>query len=309
MGNVKIISWWEIVKKDFRVNKSLYIMALPIIVYYILFKYLPMYGIVISFKNYSPRLGILESDWVGFKHFISFFRSPSFWLVLRNTVVISFTSLVFAFPAPIILALLLNELKSARFGKIVQNATYIPHFVSLVVVCGIIQIFTKDTGFIGIIVNHLTGNTGSLLNRANYFLPIYVLSGIWQEVGWGSIVYLSALTGIDNCLYEAAEIDGAGKWLKTLNVTIPGILPTIVIMLIMRMGSILGVGHEKILLLYNDATIDVADVISTYMYRRGLINLDWSYSAAVGLFNSVVNLGFLFVSDRISKKINGYGLW
>ena len=177
------------------------------------------------------------------------------------------------------------------------------------VVCGIINIFTSDDGLIGRVYNLITGSTGSMLNHPNCFLPIYVISNIWKEVGWGSIIYLAALTAIDASLYEAAEIDGAGKLKKVIHITIPGILPTIVIMLIMRMGSILNVGYEKILLLYNDSTMNVADVVSTYVYRRGLTNLDWSYSAAVGLFNSVINLFFLIGSNVISKKVNGYGLW
>ncbi len=297
------------VKKDFGINKTLYLIMLPVIVYFVIFKYIPMYGLLMAFQDYSPRLGIRGSDWVGFKHFVDFFRSPSCKVVLINTVKISLSSFIFGFPAPIILALLLNELKSAKLGKVIQNATYIPHFISLVVVCGIINIFTSDDGLIGRVYNLITGSTGSMLNHPNCFLPIYVISNIWKEVGWGSIIYLAALTAIDASLYEAAEIDGAGKLKKVIHITIPGILPTIVIMLIMRMGSILNVGYEKILLLYNDSTMNVADVVSTYVYRRGLTNLDWSYSAAVGLFNSVINLFFLIGSNVISKKVNGYGLW
>ncbi len=296
-------------KTDFRVNRTLYLMMLPVLAYFIIFKYIPMYGLLMAFQDYSPRLGIAGSDWVGFKHFADFFRSPSCKVVLTNTIKISLSTLAFGFPAPIILALLLNELKSAKLGKIIQNATYIPHFISLVVVCGIVNIFTGDNGLIGRAYNFMTGSTGAMLNHPNCFLPIYVVSNIWKEVGWGSIIYLAALTGIDDSLYEAAEIDGAGKLKKVIHVTIPGILPTVVIMLIMRMGSILNVGYEKILLLYNDSTMNVADVVSTYVYRRGLTNLDWSYSAAVGLFNSVINLFFLIGSNRISRKVNGYGLW
>lgn len=301
--------WSVMVKKDFRANKSLYLLAIPVLAYYIIFKYMPMYGLTMAFQDYSPTMGITGSSFVGFKHFITFFNSPSFGVVMKNTIKISFLTILFGFPMPIILALLLNELKSAKFGKVIQNATYLPHFISLVVICGLIKIFTKDTGIIGAIYNKLTGSTGAMLIKPGCFVPIYIASDIWQEIGWNSIIYLSALTAIDHSLYEAAEVDGAGRWSQTLHVTIPGILPTIVIMFIMRMGSVLNIGYEKILLLYNDATMDVADVISTYVYRRGLVNLDWSYSAAVGLFNSVVNLGFLLASHLISKKVNGYGLW
>lgn len=296
-------------KKDFQKNKFLYFMFLPVLAYFILFHYIPMYGILIAFQDYSPRLGVFGSKWVGLENFIKFFSSPSFFLVLRNTVKISFSSLLFGFPAPIILALLLNEVKSARVGRLVQNVTYLPHFVSMVVVCGIIHIFTKDTGVIGSLYNSITGAKGSMLDKPDMFLPIYILSNIWKEMGWGSIIYLSALLAIDDSLYEAAEIDGANRWRQTLHVTIPAILPTIIIMLILRLGKVLGVGYEKILLLYNSSTMDVADVISTYVYRRGLIDQDWSYSSAVGLFNTVVNLMFVGASNYLSRKVNGYALW
>ena len=296
-------------KKDFTKNKSLYIMFLPIIAYFVIFCYMPMYGVLMAFQDYSPRLGISGSEWVGLENFITFFKAPSFWLVLRNTVKISLATLVFGFPAPIFLALLLNEVKSVKVGRVVQNITYLPHFISMVVVCGMIHMFTKDTGVIGYLYNLITGSKGSMLHNPKLFLPIYVISNIWKEVGWGSIIYLSALLSIDDSLYEAAEIDGAGRWKQTIHVTIPGILPTFVIMLILRMGQILSVGYEKILLLYNSSTMDVADVISTYTYRRGLIDQDWSYSAAVGLFNTLVNLFFVNSANYISRKVNGYALW
>ncbi len=302
-------SFWAIFKKDFIRNKFLYLMFVPIIAYFVIFHYMPMYGVLMAFQDYSPRLGISGSKWVGFANFMDFFKSPSFWIVLRNTVKISFASLVFGFPAPVVLALLLNEVKSNKLGRVVQNITYLPHFISLVVVCGLVHMFTRDTGIIGRTYNALTGSKGAMLNNPSLFLPIYVISNIWKEMGWGSIIYLAALLGIDNSLYEAAEIDGAGRWKQTLHVTLPGILPTFVIMLILRLGQILGVGYEKILLLYNSSTMDVADVISTYVYRRGLIDQSWSYSAAVGLFNSAVNLMFLTASNYISKKVNGYALW
>ena len=268
-----------------------------------------MYGAVIAFKQYKPNLGILGSPWVGFKHFTDFFSFPSFYTVLKNTVTISATTILFSFPAPIILALLLNELKCKKFLKVVQNITYMPHFISLVVICGLVRQFTMYNGFIGEIVGMFTGEAVSLLNFPKYFIPVYVGSGIWQEIGWNSIIYTAALTGVDEQLYEAAVIDGANRWKQTLHVTIPGILPTIVIMLILKLGSILNVGFEKIILLYNDATMPVADVISTYVYRKGLLELSWSFSSAVGLFNSVVNFTFIMLTNAISKKLNGYGLW
>lgn len=295
--------------KDFRRNKSIYFMFIPVLIYFLVFCYGPMYGILMAFQKYSPRLGITGSTWVGFENFSRFFNSPSFWPILRNTLKISFATLLFGFPAPIFLALLLNEVKSVKVGRIVQNITYLPHFISLVVVCGMVTMFTSDTGFIGVAFNAITGSKGNMLGNPDNFLPIYVISNIWKEVGWGSIIYLSALLAIDDSLYEAAEIDGANRWKQTIHVTLPGILPTIVIMLILRMGHILGVGYEKVLLLQNTANIDVSEVISTFVYKRGIIDSSYSYSAAVGLFNTAVNLLFLTTTNSISKKVNDTALW
>ena len=283
---------------------------IPVIVYFVLFCYLPMFGIVMAFQNYKPALGFLGSHFVGFDHFIRFFKSRAFVDVLTNTLTISVVSLLVGFPAPILLALLLNEVKSAKFGKIVQNATYIPHFISMVVACSIITLFTSSTGLIGAAYNAITGNTDNMLLHKETFIPIYVLSNIWQECGWGSIIYLAALTGIDQSLYEAAEVDGAGKFRKVISITLPSILPTIVVMLIMRMGSMLSVGYEKILLLENPLTRDVSEVISTYNYRLAFGGgQQFSYSAAVGLFNTIVNLILVQTTNVISRKVNGYALW
>ncbi len=305
----KSVPFATLVKKDFNLNKTLYLLLVPVLVYYIVFCYVPMYGALIAFKEYSPRAGVWGSPWVGFKQFTDFFSSPSFGSVLLNTVKLSLSTLVFGFPAPIILALLLNELRNARFSKVVQNATYLPHFISLVVVCGMVKDFTRDTGVISYILSFFGMKPTTLLNYPQYFLPIYVLSGIWQSVGWESIVFLAALTGIDESLYEAAKIDGASKWKQTLHVTIPGIMPTIIIMLILRVGNILNVGYEKIILLYNDATLEVADVISTYVYRKGLLEQSWSFSTAVNIFNSVINLALLAFTNGISRKVNDTALW
>lgn len=305
----KQTSYWTLVKKDFTLNKSIYALLIPALVYYIVFCYVPMYGALIAFKEYSPRTGVLGSQWVGFKHFTDFLTSPSFDSVLFNTLKISFATLIFGFPAPIILALLLNELKSARFSKVVQNATYLPHFISLVVVCGMVKDFTRDTGIISYILSFFGMEPVTLLNYPRFFLPIYVISGIWQSIGWESIIFLAALTGIDDSLYEAATIDGAGRWKQTFHITLPGIMPTIVIMLILRVGNILNVGYEKIILLYNDATLEVADVISTYVYRKGLLEQSWSFSTAVNIFNSVINLILLAITNAISRKVNDTSLW
>ncbi|MBE7054524.1 MAG: sugar ABC transporter permease [Ruminococcaceae bacterium] len=297
------------VKKDFIKNKALYLIILPMLIYYAIFHYGPMYGALIAFKDYTPRLGVLGSPWVGFKHFVNFFSAPSFFSLLSNTITISLTMLVVEFPAAIILALLMNELKSQGFSKVVQNISYMPHFISLVVVCGMVKSFSMDTGVITNLLSLFGAPKENLLLNPSFFVPIYVGSGIWQEIGWNSIIYLAALTGVNPSLYEAASIDGAGKLKQLWHVTLPGILPTIIIMLIMRMGGILNVGYEKIILLYNDVVMDTADVISTYVYRKGLLEQSWSFSTAVNMFNSVINLMFLVATNIISKKLSDTSLW
>ncbi len=302
-------AWKLTVKNDFHINKSLYIMVLPAILFFILFSYLPMYGAIIAFKDYQPYLGFMDSPWAGFRHFKTFFNSPYFSQVMINTLRISFTEIVFSFPTPIILALLINEMKGSRYAKLVQNVTYLPHFISLVVICGMIKTFTMDTGVINSLLSVFGFEPKSLLNYPEYFIPTYVISGIWQGVGWNSVVYIAALTSVDEQLYEAAMIDGAGKWKQLIHVTIPCIVPTIVTMLILKLGGVLNVGYEKIILMYNDSTKPVAEVISSYVYQMGLMSNNWSYSAAVGLFNSVINCLFLIVANQISKKTTEVGLW
>lgn len=296
-------------KYELRKNWMIYLMFLPVAIYYILFAYKPMYGALIAFQNYVPAKGIWGSDWVGFKHFTDFFTNFYFWRIMKNTLIISGASILFGFPAPIILALLMNEIRSNSFKRTVQTISYIPHFISMVVVCGMIKTFTADNGIITNLVVAMGGEKMSLLTNANAFVPIYVISGIWQEIGWGSIVYLAALTGINQELYEAASIDGANRWKQTLHVTLPGIAPTITIMLILRLGSVLNVGYEKIILLYNEMTRETADVISSFVYRKGLLEANLSYSTAVGLFNSVVNFGFIILSNAISRKVSETSLW
>ena len=251
----------------------------------------------------------MGSDWVGLQHFVDFFSSIYFGRILKNTLTISISTLVFSFPAPIILALLINELRSKKYARVVQTITYLPHFISTVVICGMIVNFVSTEGVITSILGHFGVERQNLLQNANMFVPIYVISGIWQGVGWGSIIYLSALQGISQELYEAAVIDGANRWQQTLHVTIPGIVPTIITLLILNMGSLLNVGFEKIILLYNDAILETSDVISTFVYRKGILNQSWSYSTAVGLFNSVINFILLITSNQISKKVNNTSLW
>lgn len=296
-------------RKDIIRNKQLYILAIPIVLFYVLFHFKPMYGAIIAFKDFSPVKGITGSDWVGFKHFEYFFSSIYFGRVLKNTLTISISSLLFGFPAPIILALLINELKSKVLSRTVQTITYMPHFISMVVICGMIKQFTSDSGFITVMLSNIGITQENLLSNPDLFVPIYVFSGIWQQVGWGSIIYLAALSGIDQELYEAAKIDGAGKFKQLVHITIPCLIPTIIILFILRTGTILSVGHEKIILLYNPATYETADVISSYVYRQGLLNSDWSYSTAVGLFNSTINFILVVIVNRISKKTSEVSLW
>lgn len=297
------------VKKDWKRNRSLYLMVLPVILFYILFHYKPMYGALIAFQDYNPRLGFSGSEWVGFDQFNRFFTSPYFGRLVKNTLLLSVYGILFGFPAPIILALLLNELRAKRFKKTVQTITYLPHFISLVVVTGIIKDFTQSTGLINDIIVMFGGERSSLIQNPALYRTIYIVSDIWQGIGWGSIIYLSALSGVDQQLYEAASIDGAGRWKQLIHVTLPGIAPTIVIMLIMRMGQLLGTGYEKTILLYNEATYETADVIASYIYRVGILERNWSYSTAIGLFNSVINLALLIVTNKISKRVSETSLW
>lgn len=295
--------------EDLKRNRAVYLIFLPVLIYYLVFRYFPMYGASIAFKNYTPFKGIAGSDWVGFKHFIRFFTSFYFWRVLKNTFILSGMQIAFGFPMPIIFAILVNELKNMHFKKTVQTMTYLPHFISMVVICGMITAFSSSSGVFNDILAFFGAKRESLLQQPELFRPIYILSEIWQKAGWESIIYLAALTGIDQSLYEAASIDGANRFKKILNITLPGLLPTIIIMLILRIGRVMEIGFEKIILLYNPATYEVADVISSYVYRVGLTDLNWSYSAAVGIFNSVVNLTFLFAANKISKKYSGSSLW
>lgn len=299
----------SIIKKDLIRNRYIYLMLLPVIAYYALFHYGPMYGLLIAFKDYSLADGVWNSPWVGFAHFHDFFNNHFFWRLIRNTLMINLLELLFAFPAPIILALLLNELRSILFKRVVQTISYLPHFISIVVVVGMMVDFVARDGMI----NNLLGWFGiepiAFLQEPQWFRPLYISSGIWQGIGWGSIIYLAAMSTIDPSLYDAARIDGANRWRQTLNVTIPGIMPTIVILLILSIGSMLSVGSEKIILMYNPLTYETADVISTYVYRKGILGADFGYSAAVGLFNSVISFILLTLANTISKRVSDHRLW
>ncbi|MDK8189959.1 ABC transporter permease subunit [Paenibacillus sp. UMB7766-LJ446] len=295
--------------RDFMMNKYLYIMMIPVIGYYLIFHYGPMYGAIIAFKDYSPMKGIMGSDWVGLKHFEEFFNSYYFLRVLKNTLLISLYTLLFEFPAPIILALLINEVRKRTFKRVVQTITYMPYFISLVVICGIITDFTNADGLINRLIMMLGYDGQAMLQKPELFRPIYVLSEIWQRIGWESIIYIAALMSIDLEQYEAAKIDGASRLKQMFHITLPGLLPIITIMFILRMGNMLNVGFEKIILLYNPVTYETADVISSFVYRKGLLEFGWSYSSAVGLFNSVINLALLISANYISRRVSQNSLW
>lgn len=297
------------ITQDFKKYKYLYLMVLPVLIYYIIFHYAPLYGATIAFKNFSPGKGIMGSPWVGFKHFEAFLSSVYFWRVFSNTLMINILELLFGFPAPILLALLLNEIRNSAFKRTIQTVTYMPHFISLVVVCGMIVDFTSSEGVFNSIITALGGEKVLFLQKPEYFRTIYVASGIWQQIGWGSIIYLAALSSIDPSLYEAAYMDGAGRLRQLWHVTLPGIAPTIVILLILNLGKMMNVGFEKIILLYNPATYETADVISSFVYRRGLRESNWSFGSAVGLLNSVINLVLITASNKISRKLNETSLW
>lgn len=292
-------------KKDWKHNYSLYIMILPVLAFYFLFAYKPMYGLLMAFQKYDVTKGILGSDWVGLKNFKRFFMDPYFVRNITNTLKISLSSLVFAFPAPIIFALLINEINNRWFKKMVQTITYLPHFISLVVICSLITIFVDSDG----IITKILGRGESLLYDAAAFVPIYIISDIWQGIGWGSIMYLAALTSIDEQLYEAAGLDGAGKFKQVIHVTLPGILPTIIIMFILRTGNILNVGYEKIMLLTNQLNAESSEILSYYIYKKGFISMDYGLSTAAGFFNSTINLLFVCVSNYLSGKYSETSMW
>lgn len=292
----------ERISVNYRKNKALYWMILPVLIYVIVFNYIPMLGLVMAFQNYSITGGIFGSQWIGLKNFADFFNGLYFGRTLRNTLLISGYSLIFAFPAPIILALMLNEVRHAGFKKVVQTVSYMPHFISMIVAVSLINEFTSSNGIIASIVAALGGTPHSYVTDPASFRAVFVISEIWQEVGFGSIIYLSALAGVSAELYEAAEIDGAGRIAQLFHVTLPGIASTIIIMFILRCGALMTVNFEKILLMYSPATYETADVIQTYVYRVGIIKQKIGYSTAVGMFNSVVGMILIVTANALSRK-------
>lgn len=294
---------------DIKRNPGIYILMIPVLAFFIIFAYVPMGGIIMAFQNYTPKGGFFHSQFVGFKHFADFFGSIYFGRLIGNTLAISVLNLIFGFPAPIIFALLLNEVGNKAFKKTVQTVSYLPYFISLVIVCGLVADFTASDGPITDLIASLGGERINYLGQPEYFRTIYILSDMWQGLGFSSIIYLAALAGIDQELYEAAALDGANRWRQTIHVTLPGIASTIIILLILRMGTMFSVGYEKIILLYSTNTYETADVISSYVYRKGLQEFNYSYSAAVGLFNSVINTVLLVFSNKMSSKFSDTSLF
>ncbi len=300
---------WAAIKKDLRKHWALYLMAVPLIAFFVVFAYMPMGGLLMAFENYKPNKGFFGSQFVGFQNFLDFFGSPFAYRTIRNTLVISLLQLVIEFPLTIIFALLINELALGKFRKTVQMLTYMPYFISMVVMAGIIVDFVKSTGVIGQFVGLFTGTPTNLLGDPKYWRPLYIGTNLWQGLGFGSIIYVAALSGIDPTLYEAAEIDGATRWKQTIHVTLPGISTTIIIMLILRIGSIMAVGQEKTILLYNPQVYETADIIASFIYRKGLLEFNYGYSTAVSLFNSVINFVLLVTTNQLSKKFSEASLF
>ena len=294
----KILS---VLKKDWQ----LWIMILPAIVYIIIFCYGPMYGIQLAFRKYDFSKGLTGGDWVGFKYFIQYFESSMFWTTLRNTFIISFFTLICGFPAPILLALVVNSLRQQKLKKVVQTAVYMPYFISTVVMVAILQILlSPSTGVVSGLLKsmHLIPPSINLLGTPSAFVPVYVLSGIWQSAGWNSIIFIAALSSVDGQLYDAAKVDGANRWQQVIHVELPALVPTIVILLIMNMGRVLSVGFEKVFLMQNDMNLPVSEVISTYVFNVGVQSGQFSFGSAVGLFNTVINFAFLMIANMVSKK-------
>lgn len=297
--------------KDLRKDAGVYLMVLPVLLFYLYFHYKPMYGLLIAFQDFNIRKGITGSEWIGLENFRRLFADVYFGRNIINTFTISLSSLLFGFPAPIILALLMNEVSKKWFVKSVQFITYMPHFLSLVVVCSMVKNFVMPNGIITQLVNVFADGAinESLLDHERWFVPIYVASDIWQQVGWGSIIYIAALYGVDTQLYDAAEVDGAGKFQQLVHVTIPAILPTVITLFILRLGNVLSVGYEKIILLTNPYNAQASEVLSYYIYKKGIMGAEYGLSTAAGLFNSVINCILVVSANFISRKVSDISLW
>lgn len=306
MSTPRSTSWVRNLKRD----KYLLLLFLPCLLYYLIFKYAPIFGIIIAFKDYNLYRGILESKWVGFKWFELFIQSPDFFSVLKNTFLLGFYKLLFGFPAPIILALLINEVRHSFFKRFVQTVSYLPHFISNVIVTGIVTMFLSPRiGMVNNLLDFLGLERINFMVESSWFRTIYVSSDIWQHLGWGTIIYLAALSAIDPQQYEAARIDGANRWKQTLHITLPGIAPAIIVILILDIGKILEIGFEKVYLLATPVVYSTADIISTYVYRVGLAEGRYSYATAIDVFTGVISFIFILSANWISRRISGNSLW
>jgi len=296
--------WKQVLK-----SRDIYIILLPTILYFLVFKYIPMFGNIIAFQDYSVTKGILRSKFIGLENFQEFLSDYYFFRLLRNTLSINLLMLIFSCPLPIIFAILINEIKNLKYKKAVQTITYMPHFISTVVVCSMVLTFVSSNGILNALRTLCGLEKISFMTNPDYFYPVYIISGIWQNFGWGSIIYVASMASIDQELYEAAAIDGAGRFQKIWSITLPCLLPTIIIQLILNIGNMLTIGFEKVMLLYNPSIYETADVISTYVYRKGLLEGEFGYSTAVSMFNSIINLILLVTSNRVCKKLSGSSLW
>jgi putative aldouronate transport system permease protein len=298
------------IQRDLRRNRYLFLMCLPAVVFFIIFHYLPMWGLQIAFKDFSPARGILGSEWAGLKHFLRFFRSFHFWMVLRNTLVLSFYGLAVGNPIPFVFALFLNRLRFQRYRRVIQTVTYAPHFISMVVLVGMITLMLSPrNGAINMIIRALGGEPVFFLGSNSWFSTVFVFSGVWQQFGWGMIIYLAALTAVDPQLYDAAVVDGAGRFQQIRHIDVPAVIPIFIILVIMRMGRIMNINFQKALLMQNPMNLQASEVIATYVYKTGLLEAQFSYGAAVGLFNTAVNFVLLIAVNRLSRALTETSLW
>lgn len=302
-------SIFQKISKEFRKNWILYLMMVPALTYFLLYCYMPMFGLVIAFQDYKVGDPFIGGKFVGMKHFTDFFQSYYFGRLLKNTFLLSLGVLIFGYPVPLIFALLLNEVRNVKFKKVAQTVTYLPHFISLVVICGLILDFTKMDGLINTVIKAFGGEPIAFMSKPEWFRPVYIISDIWATFGWNSIIFIAALLGIDTELYEAAGLDGANRFQKILYISIPGITPVIMTTLLMRLGRVMSLGFEKVFNLYNASTYETADIISTFVYRQGILNANYSSAAAIGLFNAIINLVLVIVANKLSKKLTQSSLW
>lgn len=304
-----VTNYLHALKLNVKLNWELYLFVIPLVAYYLVFKYAPIYGIQIAFKDYNLVKGVSGSPWVGLKHFKAFFNTPFAWNTIWNTFSLSIAVIICEFPLPILLALMLNYARSIRLKNGVQLATYAPHFISTVVLAGMVLTFLSKNGVVNSLLGLFNVDPVLFMNDPAMFKPVYVVSSVWQHTGWNAIIYISALAAVDPCLYEAARVDGANKWQIVWKIDIPSITPTIVVLLLLNLGNVMSVGFEKAFLLQNDLNLVSSEIISTYLYKVGMVDLRYSFSAAVDVFNSAINLVMLLTFNKLSKKLLGRGLW